>query len=177
MGPLLRKQVGEKKGQRRKTGIVRSAFPGQVNLGRPRSGSRRKVRQCDLDGHTGIAPVRECSRRSPDQNRSLSTECLKEPVSRLANRQDKVRGAFFEGRFRSVAILDDEALLAIGAYIDHFSLNSTRAAWFCSGSPSRPAGFALAGKSGSFNAGLFLRLELNGSSQLAIRYCIELGLE
>jgi len=52
------------------------------------------------------------------QSISWFMKCLKEPLSRLANRQDKVRGAFFEGRFKSVAILDDEALLAIGAYID-----------------------------------------------------------
>ena len=45
-------------------------------------------------------------------------KCLKEPLARLANRQDETRGAFFEGRFKSVAILDEEALLATGAYID-----------------------------------------------------------
>ena len=45
-------------------------------------------------------------------------KCLKEPLSRLANRQDQTRGAFFEGRFKSVAILDEESLLAICAYID-----------------------------------------------------------
>ena len=43
---------------------------------------------------------------------------LKEPLSRLANRQDKTRGAFFEGRFKSVGILDEESLLATCAYID-----------------------------------------------------------
>ena len=52
------------------------------------------------------------------QSISWFMKSLKEPLSRLANRQDKVRGAFFEGRFKSVAILDDEALLAIAAYID-----------------------------------------------------------
>ena len=31
-------------------------------------------------------------------------KCLKEPLARLANRQDQTRGAFFEGRFKSVAI-------------------------------------------------------------------------
>ena len=46
------------------------------------------------------------------QNLSWFMKCLKEPLSRLANRQDKVRGAFFEGRFKSVAVLDEEALLA-----------------------------------------------------------------
>jgi hypothetical protein len=45
-------------------------------------------------------------------------KCLKEPLSRLANRQDKTRGAFFEGRFKSVAILDDASLLASCAYSD-----------------------------------------------------------
>ncbi len=45
-------------------------------------------------------------------------KCLKEPLARLANRQDNARGAFFEERFKSIAILDDEALLATCAYID-----------------------------------------------------------
>jgi hypothetical protein len=39
-------------------------------------------------------------------------KCLKEPLARLANLQDKTRGFFFEGRFKSVAILDEESLLA-----------------------------------------------------------------
>ncbi len=52
------------------------------------------------------------------QSLSWFMKCLKEPLSRLANRQDKTKGAFFEARFKSVAILDDEALLAIAAYID-----------------------------------------------------------
>jgi hypothetical protein len=45
-------------------------------------------------------------------------KCLKEPLARLANRQDKTRGFFFEGRFKSVAVLDEESLLATCAYID-----------------------------------------------------------
>ena len=45
-------------------------------------------------------------------------KCLKEPLSRMANRQDKTRGAFFDARFKSVAILDEESLLATCAYID-----------------------------------------------------------
>jgi hypothetical protein len=52
------------------------------------------------------------------QSLSWFMKCLKEPLSRLANRQDKTRGAFFEGRFKSVAILDEESLLAVCAYID-----------------------------------------------------------
>ncbi len=45
-------------------------------------------------------------------------KCLKERLSRLANKQDEAKGAFFESRFKSVAILDDESLLATCAYID-----------------------------------------------------------
>jgi REP element-mobilizing transposase RayT len=52
------------------------------------------------------------------QSLSWFMKCLKEPLSRLANREDNARGAFFEGRFKSVAILDEESLLATCAYID-----------------------------------------------------------
>jgi hypothetical protein len=45
-------------------------------------------------------------------------KCLKEPLARLANREDGCTGAFWEGRFKSVAVLDDESLLATAAYID-----------------------------------------------------------
>ena len=43
---------------------------------------------------------------------------LKEPLARLANKEDRCRGVFWESRYRSVAILDNEALLATCAYID-----------------------------------------------------------
>jgi REP element-mobilizing transposase RayT len=52
------------------------------------------------------------------QSLSWFMKCLKEPLSRMANREEKVRGAFFEGRFKSVAVLDEESLLAVCAYID-----------------------------------------------------------
>ena len=52
------------------------------------------------------------------QSLSWFMKCLKEPLSRLANRQDKTRGTFFEGRFKSVAVCDEEALLATSVYID-----------------------------------------------------------
>ncbi len=45
-------------------------------------------------------------------------KCLKEPLSRLVNKSEKCTGAFFEGRFKSIAILDDESLLSVNAYID-----------------------------------------------------------
>jgi hypothetical protein len=52
------------------------------------------------------------------QSLSWFMKCLKEPLARLANRQDGTRGTFFEGRFKSIGILDDESLLAVCAYID-----------------------------------------------------------
>ena len=45
-------------------------------------------------------------------------KCLKEPLSRLANKAEKCTGAFFEGRFKSIAVLDEAALLSVCAYID-----------------------------------------------------------
>ena len=51
------------------------------------------------------------------QSLSWFIKCLKEPLSRLANRQDKTSGTFFESRFKSVAILDEETLLAVSVYI------------------------------------------------------------
>jgi hypothetical protein len=43
---------------------------------------------------------------------------LKEPLARLANLQDKARGAFFAERFKSIAVLHEESLLATRAYFD-----------------------------------------------------------
>ena len=40
---------------------------------------------------------------------------LEELLSRLVNREEQTCGAFFEGRFKSVAILDEKSLLAICA--------------------------------------------------------------
>ncbi len=45
-------------------------------------------------------------------------KCLKEPLSRMVNKAENCTGAFFEGRFKSIAILDEEALLSVCAYID-----------------------------------------------------------
>ena len=45
-------------------------------------------------------------------------KALKEPLARMANAEDECRGTFWESRYKSVAILDDEALLATCAYID-----------------------------------------------------------
>jgi REP element-mobilizing transposase RayT len=45
-------------------------------------------------------------------------KALKEPLARMANKEDECKGTFWESRYKSIAILDDEALLATCAYID-----------------------------------------------------------
>lgn len=52
------------------------------------------------------------------QSLSWFMKSLTEPLARLANRQDQTRGKFFEGRHKTVAILDEESLLAAAVYID-----------------------------------------------------------
>jgi len=56
-------------------------------------------------------------------------KCLKEPLARMANKQDGCRGAFWESRFKSIAILDEEALLATLAYIDLNPVAAGQAEW------------------------------------------------
>lgn len=52
------------------------------------------------------------------QNLGWFMKALKEPLSRLANKEDDCKGTFWESRYKSIAILDEEALLATCAYID-----------------------------------------------------------
>jgi hypothetical protein len=85
----------------------------------PRDKARRPLEVSDdwVRGHL-LNPAWVARARQRLASLSWFMKCLKEPLARLANREDHARGAFFESRFQSVAILDETALLATCVYID-----------------------------------------------------------
>jgi REP element-mobilizing transposase RayT len=73
-----------------------------------------------------IAKVEELGEEYRTRLHDLSwlMRTLNEHIARQANAEDGVKGRFWEGRFKSQALLDEQALLAAMAYVD---LNPVRA--------------------------------------------------
>jgi len=87
-------------------------FPLRDITGKPLAVTKARTRQFASD------PDWVDKTRERLANLSWFMKCLKEPIARRANREDDMTGAFWEGRFKSIAVLDEASLLSTAAYID-----------------------------------------------------------
>jgi hypothetical protein len=74
--------------------------------------------------------------------------CINEPIARKANQEDKCTGRYWEGRYKSQALLDEKALATCMAYVD---LNPVRAG--VSETPEQSEYTSIAERAKMFTAG------------------------
>jgi REP element-mobilizing transposase RayT len=90
---------------------------------REASGAPAEPTEFELNAiRNDAAGLKEKRRRLSDI--SWFMRCLAEPIARCGNRDDKVTGRFWEGRFKAQPLLDEMAITACMAYVD---LNPIRA--------------------------------------------------
>ncbi|WP_165742251.1 transposase [Candidatus Thiosymbion oneisti] len=95
-------------------------FAGSLLVTRYLSASRAEMSQAEVAEVETLAEVY----RERLHDLSWFMRTLNEHIARRANAEDGVKGRFWEGRFKSQALLDEKALLAAMAYVD---LNPVRA--------------------------------------------------
>lgn len=86
---------------------------------------------------------------------------INEPLARMANKEDEVSGRFWEGRFKSVALLDEAAVLACMVYVD---LNPVRAGIVEYPAEAAHTSFAKRKRSGDSNVAPLMPLEALGTT-------------
>lgn len=99
---------------------------------RTKSGEPEKPTKAELEeilflNSAGKPELRVEELRRRLQNVSWLMKGICEYVSKRANQEDDVRGAFWEGRFKSQKLLDEQAILACSVYVDLNPVRSARA--------------------------------------------------
>ena len=95
-------------------------YQGPILVGRYLSEQRSEMSESELFMVEGLAAVY----RERLSDLSWFMKNLNEYIARKANKEDQVKGHFWESRFKCQALLDEKALLAAMAYVD---LNPIRA--------------------------------------------------
>lgn len=95
-------------------------FTGPLLVSKYLSDAREGMSTAEIDKVVEMAEIY----RARLYDLSWFMRTLNEYIARLANAEDGVKGRFWEGRFKSQALLDEQALLAAMAYVD---LNPVRA--------------------------------------------------